>query len=188
MLDDRRNIHAIDDLSECFAEKFGSQVNEPVKRILMEIAEETDPSGQSAVNHGLISAIDLLRKTSQVKKPIYENEIMSAAVAMAVHDRKVWKKLHENKLVPLNISNFPLACLLILCDTLESWGRPGFMSDPEGIDTKLCGLNFNENIINTQMCFKKGSDGLVLNWELQEILKKIIDTTSCFEATFVPKL
>lgn len=49
--------------------------------------------------------------------------IFPAAVAIALHDWKIWKELAGVKVFPIDICNFPLAALLIYIDTWDDYKR-----------------------------------------------------------------
>jgi len=93
-------------------------------------------------NHGLLSALSLLKLFENAKSPqINHSALIQAAVAIALHDWNIWKAFsgkEENADVKWNhnftekkflkileFKNHPLVFLLIFCDTIQEWGRVG---------------------------------------------------------------
>jgi len=93
-------------------------------------------------NHGLLSALSLLKLFENAKSPqINQSALIQAAVAIALHDGDIWKAFsgeEENDDVKWNhnftekkflkileFKNHPLIFLLIFCDTIQEWGRVG---------------------------------------------------------------
>jgi len=181
LLDDIRNRHFIDDLVLYFSRIKGNSSEDKIRNIFYSRAEQTDDRGQSAVNHGLISAIQLLRKTVSVPKTFYENEVLPAALSMAMHDRELWYDLFREKLLPIDAHDFPIISLLILCDHLQGWGRPGRKDDPQGKDIILTDLDVNYGDINVKIWFRDIPDALLFGWETKEILNFVISTKDLFK-------
>ena len=95
--------------------------------------------------HCLLSSISLLKMLYE-KKPriikiddiefsiIFREIIIPSALAIALHDKKVWGKLNNDKdwesdrgncpLPSLEFERDPLSFLLIFCDCVQEWGRP----------------------------------------------------------------
>lgn len=91
-------------------------------------------------NHGLLSALSLLKLfENSTRKEINHSALIQAAVAIALHDERIWKAFsgrEEGKewslnfakkqfLENLELQKFPLGFLLIFCDTIQEWGRVG---------------------------------------------------------------
>lgn len=99
-------------------------------------------------NHGLLSALSLLKLFEEEKKTF---PLSRVAAAIALHDEDIWsafsgkERIKDNKkrkpkdakrnwyddfrnrkqMENLEFSKHPLAFLLIFCDTVEDWGRAG---------------------------------------------------------------
>ena len=112
-------------------------------------------------NHGLLSALSLLKLFDKGRHKLNSEEINCAASAIAIHDDKIWgclcgkvicsicknegnnscaeweKEFADGKSVMENceFSVNPIAFLLIFCDTVQEWGRIG--RDYEKIKAKL---------------------------------------------------
>ena len=101
------------------------------------------------MDHGYFSAVLLFDKVLKSKNKIDES-IIDATTAILLHNnfyRYDLKKKIEN-LGKIDIKQHPLACLLILCDELQSWNREpfGYVSKK---DPLAWGINLsvdNENI------------------------------------------
>ena len=94
-----------------------------------------------AKNHCILSSISLLKmipkyKTKIMKtiksngdrkkfQDIFNNIFMPSALAIALHDAKIWLKLKKDGNLPiLKFEDDPLSFLLIFCDNIQEWGRP----------------------------------------------------------------
>lgn len=88
-------------------------------------------------HHCILSSISLLKI---VQEPQYVNKIsidgissknvlvdifIPSALAIALHDGRVWQELKEISVLPaLKFEDDPLGFLLIFCDNIQEWGRP----------------------------------------------------------------
>jgi len=79
-------------------------------------------------DHGVVSAIILLKQESLYPSG-YENveniEIIVniASIAIAMHNKPVFKEAEERSNQGICLSRNPIAFLLIYCDTVQEWGR-----------------------------------------------------------------
>lgn len=182
LLNDIRHKHFIDDLIARFSTAAGIPQDSP-KKILYDRAQQENARGQSEVNHGLISAVQLLRKSMTVSTGVYENEVLPAALSMALHDRQLWHDLARHQLTPIDGSKLPITFLLILCDNLEAWGRPGRKDDATGEGIALKNLKVSPEIVDATLLFNNVSDALMFRWETQELLSHVIAGKELFEVT-----
>ena len=104
-----------------------------------------------AKNHCILSSIALLK---EVRKSEYEEKIkgvlgitgnrrlefqdilddifIPSALAIALHDKKVWQELKKKDILPLlKFEDDPLSFLLIFCDNVQEWGRPSQSAEKE---------------------------------------------------------
>ena len=104
-------------------------------------------------NHGVISALALLDsiesshkedKRGMQKDIIFSNAVMSAALAISLHDENVFQNVDK-----IYFKKNPLAFLLIYCDTLQEWGRPTAFKGHSSIEYYPSLTEFN--IINTEV-------------------------------------
>lgn len=184
LVEDSRTKHFLDDLAVLFSTVKTSS-EEKVKNLLYKQGRERSSRGQSRINHGLISATQLLRKSMNVSQQIYKNEILPAALAMALHDRGVWFGFVEEGLAPFDICNFPIVSLLILCDHMEGWGRPGRKVYPRGGDVILTDLNINSGNVNVKLFFNETADALMFRWETEEIFSNLVKTVDLFNLSLI---
>ena len=96
-------------------------------------------------------------------EPSIENLFIKSAVAIALHDEKIWSaKLQISKngnytkgkrlIKHLNFQDDPLSFLLIFCDCIHEWGRPSKseetnLSDEQRNDFLLKNLEISTNIV-----------------------------------------
>ena len=175
LLGDRRNKHSIDELARCFSSAKGGESELNIQSILYRAA------AHERINHGLISAIRLVRKSMEVKKEIYEEEVLPAALSIALHDRDMWYSLMSEKLAPIDLKALPVACMLILADNLETWGRPGSESDPQGHNITLPHFAAHAGSVQATLCFRDSSDAILSRWETNEIFSQIVDACGFFK-------
>jgi len=104
-------------------------------------------------NHGIKSAFSLLKHTSEILGQV-PSHIALSALAIALHDKDLHDDLIEKNIFPLNRHQFLLTCLLVLCDSIQEWGRE-IVSDRRdirlvnfAIDNRTIGweISFDENI------------------------------------------
>lgn len=116
-------------------------------------------------NHCILSSISLLkivqsadfnRRNTVIKRisngggafdDILKNVFVPSALAIALHDKEVWQKLRKEApddrdsppriLASIEFENDPLSFLLILCDSIQEWGRPSKLGvrNPAGRET-----------------------------------------------------
>lgn len=104
-------------------------------------------------NHGLLSALSLLKlfENNDKRSKISYSAVIQAALAIALHEENVWKPCcgqecaqpqswdvnfaKKQIIKKLKFKNSPLCFLLIFCDAVQEWGRPG--RDYEEIDARL---------------------------------------------------
>jgi len=77
--------------------------------------DEAMPAG----DHGLMSACCLLATFGEIVKPC--EIVEQAALAVALHNLS--KAPSKNKIPELDLDEFPLAGMLVLCDQIEVWDR-----------------------------------------------------------------
>jgi hypothetical protein len=107
-------------------------------------------TGPANKNHCVISSISLLKLvedkfSSKIRidgmefAEAFDEIFIPSALAIAIHDRNLWGKLKSpnnwtktREGCPLPILKFeddPLSFILILCDTIQEWGRPSKSTD-----------------------------------------------------------
>lgn len=79
-------------------------------------------------HHCVLSAISLLKKASKepgLDSSLLEKVFVPAALAIALHDKEIWKELKEQHgLSRIEFDMDPIAFLLLFCDCVQEWGRP----------------------------------------------------------------
>lgn len=96
-------------------------------------------------DHGVISSLNLLKKISleeqflnpDYKKTTYSRYIYPSALSMALHNSKLWDNLFDEGIFPIQLEKFPLVGLLLYCDGIQEWGRPGNPITTEKISEKV---------------------------------------------------
>lgn len=115
-------------------------------------------------SHGVISAFDFLgdifekamAADERKHRPFIVTHAAPAALSIMLHDWKVWEKMRELKMIPVNMSMLPMAALLIYIDTWDNYKRRG--SDP---------LTFiKEYIVNSQGALVK------IEWGDSDLMEK----------------
>ncbi|MBU0477835.1 hypothetical protein KKC91_04625 [bacterium] len=101
---------------------------------LGEVDENIAPILRESYNklksHGVVGCFELSsdflrkKKASNFKnKAFFLYHIFPAALAIALHDHRIWKELADVKIFPIDMKNFPLAALLIYIDTWDDYKR-----------------------------------------------------------------
>lgn len=103
--------------------------NKLVKHFFEKIAAEK--------NHGLLGGVALLKivhNRKLCKKNRFEKYFVPSALAIFLHD--IWSKddkLRKDFLPHINFEDDPISFLLILCDSIQEWGRPSKSSKNKDI-------------------------------------------------------
>jgi hypothetical protein len=111
-------------------------------------------------NHGVLSAMTLLKRIGQTYDGNVPPHSAAAALAIATHDRKPRKDFLATGVFPLRIDRFPLSCLLLYCDAAQEWGRPHSKATDE---TRLTRVELTSNSVHCDVSFgqtKKAIDKL----------------------------
>jgi len=110
----------------------------------------------SEKNHGILSSISLLKMIQNEEskeslnlifgdfKDCLKNIYVPAALAIALHEDKIWKgliKSNEEDVKPKSIKSLkfecdPLSFLMVFCDNVQDWGRPSKALEEENFDNK----------------------------------------------------
>lgn len=142
-------------------------------------------AGTIEPDHGVVSALTLMKSanTSNASALIrdrecpdfeWEHMILPAAFAMAIHSREILKEMNMYRLLPLDIETFPIASLLVVCDHLEGFGRPGRSDDPYGEKSILFNVGITKRMVSPKIWFERESEAILSKWELNEIVQKCI--------------
>jgi hypothetical protein len=104
-------------------------------------------------SHAVISAFDFLgdifkkatAANERIHRPFIITHAAPAALAILLHDWRVWDEMKEINLVPVNVPMLPMAALLIYIDTWDNYKRRG----PEPL------IFIKEYLVNPQGAFVK---------------------------------
>jgi len=169
--------HVLTSLAKCFraedfrGEKGTDNYNEIRQFFYQEITNEK--------NHGLLASLGIMKKFKNNPKTEFSKVLLPASVAIALHDDKIFHKLHgviENtnseltvvqKLAPLQELSFevqPLAFLLILCDNIQDWGRhfrdEKYEKPLKEANIRLKNVDFESNRLTIQLLFNHNIESL----------------------------
>ena len=101
-------------------------------------------------NHGVLSAMTLLKRVSQTYSGVIPPHSAVAALAIATHDRKPRNDFLDMGVLPLRIDKFPISCLLLYCDAAQEWGRPHSGASDE---TRLSRIDLGLNSVHCDVSF-----------------------------------
>jgi hypothetical protein len=128
-------------------------------------------------DHGVLSALTLLKKIQKEEyvkknkrkynKTTFSTDVFPASLAIALHNTAIYCK--DSEICELPFERYPLAFLLIYCDTVQEWGRPSNDTKPpmsfidltitdNEITTKLLALtraHFDEKVNKYKNAFRK---------------------------------
>lgn len=159
----RANLHT-KDYSDSFDNLPTHNVSGPLResKTLVEGMMIEEPTRAGELPHGLISGFEyILHQISPFEN--YTNNI--CAQAMALHDIE-WIEQTDC----LKFSEFPAACLLLVVDEMQEWGRRVALFDKSPIED--CGLSFdwenNNKVLTLHMDFDltgfdRNSNGMIQN-------------------------
>jgi len=74
-------------------------------------------------DHGVLGSMSLLSSATYASSKALSTIICPAALAIAIHNSKLWPDMVEYCGFPVSAQRFPLAFLLLTCDNIEEWGR-----------------------------------------------------------------
>jgi len=136
-----------------------------ISQILREYAE--------ADNHGVKSSFSLLRHLQKAfGADAFNPSYVEAALAIALHDSQLHEQLLSAQILPLDISRFPLPCLLLYCDAVQEWGREK-RYNPE---VRLVNLKVEEDSVHCEIAFDQ-------NEKARDKFEEIANVTRCFQST-----
>jgi len=106
-------------------------------------------------NHGVKSTLMFLRDLEKaIEQKVYHPIFFLSAFSIAIHHNIVYKQLLENGLMPLNITKFPFACVLLYCDAIHEWNRESIVKGaPELIDIKI-----QDNLVYFDISYERSRD------------------------------
>jgi hypothetical protein len=136
--------------------------------------------GTMEPDHGVASALTLMKSANNsclISDFEWKHIILPAAFAIAIHNREILKEMNIYRLLPLNIETFPIASLLMICDHLQGFGRPGRFDDPYGEKSILFQLEIEKGIVSPKIRFERKSEAILSQWEFNEILQKCVTST-----------
>jgi hypothetical protein len=125
------------------------------------IANVLTTSYNELTSHGVISCFELsadlvrkLRASKSKSKTFLLYHVFPAVLAIAFHDWKIWQRLEEAEVFPIEMKNFPLAALLIYIDTWDDYKR--------GKDEKIRidRIEFGENNVTVGLTWLNPKDYL----------------------------
>ncbi len=132
-------------------------------------------------NHGVTGSVLMLRHIQRRLGKINPRDA-AAALSIAVHDKDLHDELLNTGIFPLQISRFPLPCLLLYCDTIEEWARSRFYSP----DVRLVDLSISNQNIHCEVSFSQYREARNKLIECEKIQRCI--STGDFEFTFSPRV
>lgn len=128
-------------------------------------------------NHGVKGSTVMLRHINNAIRRISPRDI-AAALGIAVHDKELHDCLLRGNFFPLDIQLFPIACLLIYCDTIEEWGRlrlgiPTEITEVPTEITRLVTFRIDKNNVYCEVCFDSDREALNKLTEIRGIRRCI---------------
>jgi hypothetical protein len=103
-------------------------------------------------DHGVLGALLLIKSSEKIPNRNFK-ECMYAALAISLHNPDVYKDLKEGdgsnkaKSIGISFESFPIAFLLVFCDTAQTFGR---LETKDGVEAsqypiKFFGIDINKN-------------------------------------------
>lgn len=136
-------------------------------------------------DHGVMGALNLISSTQQMNRRTLSTVLYPSALAVSIHNTRLWPYLIESQLFPVSAKKFPLIFLLFLCDNLEEWGREMFRVESEKKEPKvlITNLNFDQFIASFNLYVDEPARAMIIknrfDW-ITQILFNIEDLqTQC---------
>jgi len=117
------------------------------------------------VNHGVVSAHQLLEFEEHLSKPMNAQKpiFASSAFSAALHDKALWSELFSQSVLPIDASKFPLFYLLVLSDNLAEAGRPKTKT-VQGQDAVLASFRIQGSAIYLSIWFADPERASIMNF------------------------
>ena len=129
-------------------------------------------------NHGVLAALDMINCISGVNIEKTPRHVATAAQCVALHDKKIWNDLVRAGIMPLTIEEDPIAYLLVYCDAVQEWGRPGKKSKES---VGLMGVNMRKDNVQCVLFFEDAKDATSKLAEIQLVRKHLRATSMKWE-------
>ena len=104
-------------------------------------------------DHGVLSALWLLEKLAKKDvPPVRAIECYLSALSISFHNPNIFEHLSEDNQEGISFESFPIAFLLIFCDTLEIWGRT--IETKENVYPELVDITLDDKELNCKLIYK----------------------------------
>lgn len=136
-----------------------------------------------ADNHGVKSSFSLLRHLQKaLGTDVFSPSYVEAALAIALHDHQLHEQLLSAQIFPLDISHFPLPCLLLYCDAMQEWGR----EKQYNAEIRLVNLSIEEDGVHCEIAFDRNEKARDKVDEITNIMRCLRSNEISF--TFSPRI
>lgn len=153
-----------------------ASVKDSLRSILKEYSE--------ADNHGVRSSFALFKHLrSAFKKGAFHPSYVEAALSIAVHDHALHEELLKSRIFPLDITLFPIPCLLLYCDAVQEWGRKTTFDT----ETRLVEVKIVENNVHCEVVFNQSQRAFRKIEEIDNV-KRCIQSSGNIDFTFGPRV
>ncbi len=139
-------------------------------------------------DHGILSSITLVKKIMQEEfvksnpqyiKERFSTDIYPAALAIALHNITPHKV--DSEIPKIWFERMPLVFLLIYCDTVQDWGRPG----KDRITVEFVNFTVSTNEILTELSVKTRKEFDEKIKEYQAVFQKLRSEQLCFSLNLI---
>lgn len=137
-----------------------------------------------ADNHGVRSSFALLKHLRSVfGENAFDPSYVLAALSIGIHDHKLRNSLLSAGIFPLDITYFPVPCLLLYCDTVQEWGRKRTYET----ETKLVDLKIVDSTVVCEVAFDRNDSAHRKLDEIGEV-KRCIRSSDHIDFEFSPRV
>jgi len=129
-------------------------------------------------DHGVLGGINLISSATRMNRRTLTTIIYPAALAISVHNIRLWAHLIENGLTRIPVKKFPLSFLLMFCDNIEEWGRERLYHVNSGEvrpKTLITELGFDGFLVDSNLWVDEPERALVIKNRYDWITKILFD-------------
>lgn len=125
--------------------------------------------------HGVMGALFLINSSQYMNNRTATTIMYPAALAISIHNSTLWPALVDTGCFPVSIRKFPLVFLLLLCDSVEEWGRESQYSEVNDLKPKalVTDIGFSGKLVDIQLWVDDASRAGVIQNRFDWVTKRI---------------
>lgn len=141
----------------------------------------------SKQDHGVLSALLLIKAVLSNKDPIRDAEPYLAGLAISIHNESVFNYLKVGTSFNVPFEEFPIEFLLAYCDTAQEWGRKRRKRNDlsSGEEVTFKSIKLKDKVIVTELDYSYSclSPGELVKWALERA-DRFSSNDPCFKIVY----